>query len=102
MKKRVLFVSSGGGHLTELLKLDSCFKKYDYHLITEKNKATTFLKDKYPNKVKRLFYPDYISKNVSQIKSFLHSKDTTTLLRKDLHLCVPILAFVRRKIHCQY
>ena len=56
MKKRVLFVSSGGGHLTELLKLDSCFKKYDYHLITEKNKATTFLKDKYPNKVNYLLY----------------------------------------------
>ncbi len=56
MKKRVLFISSCGGHLTELLKLEPCFNKYNYHIITEKNKATTFLKEDYPNKVNYLLY----------------------------------------------
>ena len=30
MKKKVLFISSTGGHLNELLQLESLFKKYDY------------------------------------------------------------------------
>lgn len=56
MKKRVMFISSCGGHLTELLKLSSCFDKYDYHLITEYNKSTTFMKDKYPHNINYLLY----------------------------------------------
>jgi beta-1,4-N-acetylglucosaminyltransferase len=55
-KKRVLFISSCGGHLSEMLNLSSMFNKYDYHIITEKNKSTTFLKDKYPNKVSYVIY----------------------------------------------
>ena len=34
MKKRVLFISSTGGHLSELLQLSTLFEKYDYHIIT--------------------------------------------------------------------
>ena len=34
--KKVLFISSTGGHLSELLQLAPLFKKYDYHIITEK------------------------------------------------------------------
>src|SRR5574344_1828947 len=56
MKKRVLFISSCGGHLTELLKLSPCFPKYNYHLITEYNASTTFMKDKYNDKVNYLVY----------------------------------------------
>ena len=33
--KKVLFISSTGGHLTELLELKKMFKKYDYTIITE-------------------------------------------------------------------
>jgi beta-1,4-N-acetylglucosaminyltransferase len=36
-KNRVIFISSAGGHLTEILKLKSIFKKYNSVLITEKN-----------------------------------------------------------------
>lgn len=56
MKKRVLFISSCGGHLKELLQLEKSFNNYDYHIITEKNKATNFLKGKYPTKVNYLLY----------------------------------------------
>ena len=44
MKKKVLFISSTGGHLTELLQLSPLFEKYDYHIITEKDKVNEHLK----------------------------------------------------------
>lgn len=55
-KKRVLFISSCGGHLNELLQLKSMFKKYDYYIITEKTKSTLYLKNEYKNKVSYLIY----------------------------------------------
>ena len=45
--KKVMFVSSSGGHLTELLKLKSLFFNYDYMLVTEKTKTSENLIDKY-------------------------------------------------------
>ncbi len=45
--KKVMFISSAGGHLTELLKLEKLFKKYEYVVITEKNKISVSLQDKY-------------------------------------------------------
>ena len=54
--KKVLFISSTGGHLSEMLQLKSMFKKYDYHIITEKTKSNMWLKDKYNNKVNYLVY----------------------------------------------
>ena len=46
-KKKVMFISSVGGHLTQMLELKSLFNDYDYVLITEKNDVTKELKDKY-------------------------------------------------------
>lgn len=56
MKKKVMFISSMGGHLNELMMLNSLFKKYDYHIVTEKTKATTYLKNDYKDKVSYLVY----------------------------------------------
>lgn len=56
IKKRVLFISSTGGHLQELLQLESMFQKYEYCLVTEKTKSNLYLKEKYPNKVHFLVY----------------------------------------------
>ena len=39
LKKKVMFISSTGGHLEELLRLKSLFNDYDYSLITEKTKS---------------------------------------------------------------
>ena len=47
--QRVLFISSTGGHLNELLQLSPLFEKYDSYLITEKTKSTKNLKYKYKN-----------------------------------------------------
>lgn len=56
MKKKVLFISSTGGHLSEMMMLNSLFKKYDYHIITEKTKSTIGLKDKYKDKINYMVY----------------------------------------------
>jgi UDP-N-acetylglucosamine:LPS N-acetylglucosamine transferase len=45
--KKVMFVSSSGGHLTELLKLQCLFNRYDYMIVTEKTKTTEKLNEKY-------------------------------------------------------
>lgn len=48
-KKRVMFISSTGGHLNELLQLDSIFENYNYSLVTEKTLSNLCLKEKYNN-----------------------------------------------------
>lgn len=57
--KKVLFISSTGGHLDELMQLKSLFNEYDYHIITEKQKSNLSLKNKYPNRVNFLLYGSY-------------------------------------------
>lgn len=56
MKRNVLFISSTGGHLNELMQLSPMFEKYDYHIITEKTKSNLKLKEKYLGKVGYLVY----------------------------------------------
>lgn len=76
---KVLFISSTGGHLTELLQLKPLFQKYDYHIITEKTKSTLSLKKEYGEKVNYLIYGtkhhllSYIWKTpINIIKSFYY------------------------------
>lgn len=45
--RRILFIASTGGHLSELLQLSKLFEKYNSYLITEKTKSTLFMKKKY-------------------------------------------------------
>ena len=54
--KRVVFISSTGGHFNELMQLEPMFKKYDYHIIVEKDKTNRNLNNKYG---KRLSYLPY-------------------------------------------
>lgn len=56
MKKTVLYISSTGGHLEELMQLKPLFKKYDYRIITEKDKANEKLKEEYGKKLDFLPY----------------------------------------------
>ena len=55
-KRRVMFISSTGGHLNELLQLSDMFSNYDYSLITEKTKSNLYLKEKYKDRVRFLIY----------------------------------------------
>ena len=56
MKPKVLFISSTGGHFNELMQLKPLFEKYDYHIITEKDKTNENLKEKYGKKISYLPY----------------------------------------------
>jgi beta-1,4-N-acetylglucosaminyltransferase len=46
-KKKVLFIASLGGHLTQLLQLKPLFSEYDYHIVTEKSVITKELRKQY-------------------------------------------------------
>ena len=54
--KKVLFISSTGGHLNELLQLKPLFNKYNYKIITEKDKSTIDLKNEYKSNIYYLMY----------------------------------------------
>lgn len=54
--KKVLFISSGGGHLSELLQLQPLFTDYNYLIVTEKTSSTLKLKEQYGKRVKYLVY----------------------------------------------
>lgn len=65
-KKKVMFISSVGGHLTQLLQLKSIYDNYDYVLITEKNDVTKELKGKY-----NINYLPYGSRNQKLVYPFI-------------------------------
>lgn len=54
--KKVMFISSTGGHFNELMQLKPLFDKYDYHIVTEKNKMTETYKEEYKDKMSFLVY----------------------------------------------
>ena len=54
--KKVLFISSTGGHLSELLQLKPLFSQYDSYLSTEKTKSTVGLKQEFGPKLHYLVY----------------------------------------------
>ena len=51
---KVMFISSKGGHLSELKQLD--FEKYDYSVVTEKSESDKDLKEKYRDRAHFLLY----------------------------------------------
>ena len=58
--KRVLFISSTGGHLRELMKLEPLFKNYDYYIVTERDITTVYLNDEYKG---RVYYVPYSTRS---------------------------------------
>ena len=54
--KKVLFISSTGGHLSEMMQLKPMFDKYDYHIITEFTESTKNLKNKHKGRVDYLVF----------------------------------------------
>lgn len=56
MKRRVMFISSTGGHLNEMLQLKELFNKYDYYIVTEKTKSNLNLKEKHKGRVDYLVF----------------------------------------------
>ena len=55
-RKKIMFISSTGGHFNEMSQLKELTKKYDYYIVTEKTSDKMYLKEKYPHKVSFLVY----------------------------------------------
>lgn len=55
-RKKVLFISSTGGHLTELMQLKPMFNDYNFHIVTEKTKVNLALKEEYGSKIDYVIY----------------------------------------------
>lgn len=55
-KRKIMFIASTGGHLNELMQLKPLFKKYDYHIVTEKTKVDNSYKEEYKDKISLLIY----------------------------------------------
>ena len=83
LMKKVLFISSTGGHLSELLKLEPLFKNYNFNIITEKDKSTETLINKYHDKVSYLPY-------CTRSKLFSYIFVYTYLIFKSLYLFLKI------------
>lgn len=63
--KKIIYISSMGGHLKELLMLEKLFDKYDTTIITEKTDATKNLKEDILKKHKdtEVYYLEYGTKH---------------------------------------
>lgn len=86
MKKKIAFIASSGGHLTELLQLRSIFNNYNSYLITEKDKSTSSLTI---NEAKVLYFPTTRKNNLYEylkgnIYSFLLSIKYFISIRPDI------------------
>lgn len=95
--KKVLFISSLGGHLTQLLQLKPLFEEYDYHIITEKSIITEDLSSQY--KMSFLVYGarnylfKYIFKfNFNILKSFYYffREKPDVIVTTGAHTAVPM------------
>ena len=69
-KKKVMFIASTGGHLSELMQLAPLFKKYDYNIVTEKTKSNLNLIKKYPNRVHYIISGTYTNFKAKLIYPF--------------------------------
>ena len=56
IKRKVMFIASTGGHLNELMQIKPLFKKFDYHIVTEKTKVDDSFKEEYKDKISFLIY----------------------------------------------
>ena len=54
--KKIMLISSTGGHLSELMALEKGFSKYNYYYVTEKTKDNLTLKKRYGKNINFLIY----------------------------------------------
>lgn len=97
-RKKIVFISSTGGHLSELLQLTPLINKFDSYLITEYTKSNKKLKKEYD----KVFYLIYGTKShlFTYIFKFIFNTFLSLIyyikIRPDIiittgaHTCVPI------------
>ena len=95
--KKVMFISSCGGHLTELLSIEKIFKYYNYILVTEKNSISKKLKDKYNieylmcgSRNEPFKYPLVILVNIIKSLYLFFKHKPELIYTTGTHTCVPM------------
>lgn len=56
LNKKILFISSTGGHFNELKQVFPVSEHYDYYIVTEKDRTTEKLTNQYGKKISYLWY----------------------------------------------
>jgi len=56
LKKKIMFISSTGGHLAELLQLEPLFSDYDFNIVTENTETARYLSSQYPGRTRFLLF----------------------------------------------
>lgn len=56
INKKLLLISSTGGHFSELRQLFPLLSDYDYWIVTERDKTTERLKEQYQERIHYLYY----------------------------------------------
>ncbi|MDR3157167.1 MAG: hypothetical protein LBT69_04565 [Lactobacillales bacterium] len=106
--KKVLFISSAGGHLEEILKLKELFSKYESLLVTERNEITQNLSLSTPIKYlafgtrKHLLHYFFIfSWNILKSSVFFATFRPDIIITTGAHTCIPMIFlahFFKKKI----
>ncbi|MBR4457236.1 MAG: polysaccharide biosynthesis protein [Solobacterium sp.] len=97
---RVLFISSTGGHLTELLQLSVLFDRCDYRIITEDNPSNLSLKERfgedrvafvpYGSKSQPLTYVYHFSANIIRSFRYFLKWKPDVIITTGTHTAVPM------------
>jgi UDP-N-acetylglucosamine:LPS N-acetylglucosamine transferase len=106
---RILFISSTGGHLTELMQLSPMFEHCDYRIITENNPSNLTLQEKYGkdrvafvpygSKSQPLTYAFHFSANILKSIYYFFKWKPDVIITTGTHTAVPMckLAHWRKK-----
>ena len=96
-KKRVMFICSVGGHLTQMLQMKNIFNDYSYVLVTEDTDVTKDLKEKYNTEYliygsrKYLFkYLFIFAFNILKSIYLFFKYRPTTIITTGTHTAVPM------------
>ncbi|WP_407269354.1 PssD/Cps14F family polysaccharide biosynthesis glycosyltransferase [Radiobacillus sp. PE A8.2] len=96
-QKKILLISSIGGHLTQLLQLEELFKEYQYHIVTEKSEVTRQLVHKYPisflmygSRTYPVSYPFKFSFNIVKSLFIFLKHRPDVVITTGAHTAVPI------------
>ena len=102
----VMFISSAGGHFTELIRLKKLFKNYNYVIITEKNSVSLKFKNKYNIRYLKygaryypLQYPLVCIINLFKSIYYFYKYNPSVIVSTGAHSCVLMsyLGFIHNK-----
>ena len=103
---RILFISSTGGHLTELMQLSPMFEHCDFRIITEDNPSNLTLRERYGSdrvafvpygsKSQPLTYVFHFSANIIKSIHYFRKWKPDVIITTGTHTAVPMCKIAHR------